>query len=494
MLDSWKNDPLPSSKATIAQEWLLGAEKELAHIEAQIRLLESSRQALLMPLVKYRVALAPHKSLPEHVLREIFIWSAHVDTQDSKLEADLISVVDPDWDALPDIRLIISQVCSRWRLIALDTRELWSDVRLDFNHRVYSRLLDVLLAWIERCGQRPLSWDLRGYPSDDRIVELLMRFSHRLRSLSIDCLLPSTVSNLTPQSMGILETLCLGDRCHNYTFNHAMKAVFEESPRLRSVTVHIQGAYLQMWRLPWHQIRELNLLLPSRASEYYPILSLCTALSSARIEIAGIRPTDLGGPNISLPEIRNLYLASPSLGDAEQYLQGVSTPSLVDLTLQFDDFSDRCFPHALSFPALQRVHVIGRLRNIKSRLPWLHAWYSAVEVYLPNTPLDSVFDQIADGSLLPNITLLTLYKTEPSALIAMLEARLANHTCSTITHVALTHPFLELTEKEIESFGKLMESGVFLAHGRWARPDRTLIEARAQSDFAEGRGLFEVAE
>ncbi|KAJ7473753.1 hypothetical protein B0H11DRAFT_2429610 [Mycena galericulata] len=493
-LDPWKNVPLPASKAPIAQKPCLTAEEELAWTQAQIQLSESHRQVPLESPNIYHAALAPHRYLPERVLRNIFIWSVHVDNQESKLEADLNSVVDPDWDALPDMRLIVCQVCSRWRSIALETPELWSDVRASFKERLYPRLVNVLLIWVVRSGQHPLSWDLRGYHDDSRIMDLLTQVSHRLRFLSIDCLVASPVAALPPRSIDLLETLCLGNKWNRYGFKFEfMKGLFAEAPRLRSVTSRMQGVHLRDWRLPWHQIHELNLLLPSPASQYYPILNQCPALTRARIEITHIQAADLDGPDVSLPKLCTLYLASPSLRDTEQFLQRISVPGLSDLTLQFNDIDHR-FNHALSFPALQRVHVPGPLRKSGNRLPWLRAWHSAVEVYLPNTDLYPVFDQIADGSLLPNATLLALYKTEPSAIIAMLEARLTSRTCSTITHVALTNSLLDVTVEQMDSFRKLLKNGVFLAHGPWARPDAASIEARARSDFETGQGLFEGAE
>ncbi|KAJ7865868.1 hypothetical protein B0H14DRAFT_3862135 [Mycena olivaceomarginata] len=136
-----------------------------------------------------------------------------------------------------------------------------------------------------------------------------------------------------------------------------------------------------------------------------------------------------------------------------------------------------------SFPTLQRLH-IGLLPEANQyQLPWLHAWSSAVEVSLTNASLDSdVLSQIAEGTLLPNATLLILRKVDVVlTLIGMLEARQASQSCSTITHVNLrTRKHWNLNQKQVN---RLKDIGVFVSN--WLELDypdhdsRKYIEAGA---------------
>ncbi|KAJ7814988.1 hypothetical protein B0H14DRAFT_3476630 [Mycena olivaceomarginata] len=117
-----------------------------------------------------------------------------------------------------------------------------------------------------------------------------------------------------------------------------------------------------------------------------------------------------------------------------------------------------------SFPTLQRLH-IGLLPEANQyQLPWLHAWSSAVEVSLTNASLDSdVLSQIAEGTLLPNATLLILRKVDVVlTLIGMLEARQASQSCSTITHVNLrTRKHWNLNQTQVN---RLKDIGVFVSN------------------------------
>jgi hypothetical protein len=85
-------------------------------------------------------------------------------------------------DGVPH-QVTISQVCSRWRQIALNTGTLWSNVGI--SHRVasdHSRCLSIYRIWVGRAGSLPLTVALTYY-NLDLLLEFVVPF--RLRTLDI---------------------------------------------------------------------------------------------------------------------------------------------------------------------------------------------------------------------------------------------------------------------------------------------------------------------
>ncbi|KAJ7679631.1 hypothetical protein B0H17DRAFT_1139159 [Mycena rosella] len=111
----------PAAQAAVARPWLLEADAKLAHVDREIQRLQAHRSALIEPLSLYCVVLAPHKSIPDDVLREIFIISAY--QEGAELETDLTQAAEAgeDREGARNIRLSICAVSSLWRAFALET-------------------------------------------------------------------------------------------------------------------------------------------------------------------------------------------------------------------------------------------------------------------------------------------------------------------------------------------------------------------------------------
>ncbi|KAF9442804.1 hypothetical protein P691DRAFT_630050, partial [Macrolepiota fuliginosa MF-IS2] len=113
------NDIIPSDvDARRIKTSLTHATLELKQLESNItqtqRRLESlcaRRDEMVDQTERYRIALAPYKRLPPEILREIFV-------------ACLPETVHlpPRTDEAP---LVLTRVCASWRILALDTQELW---------------------------------------------------------------------------------------------------------------------------------------------------------------------------------------------------------------------------------------------------------------------------------------------------------------------------------------------------------------------------------
>ncbi|KAJ7114829.1 hypothetical protein C8R44DRAFT_740190 [Mycena epipterygia] len=497
-LTAWKNDLLPDSDDVTARRWLLAAEKQLLAVEKQlagmndsIKELESRRDALLASVEVYRVALAPHKILPIDILREIFLCA-------SPTEAVLNDIVSPILGR-PQIRLILCQVCSNWRSVALDTHELWSDVRVDVGTGNTKHLLEILDIWLTRSGQCALTLHMTGVTNDPRAAMLLTRHSHRFRSLTTH--LRNPFVNSTAGSIDLLETLELHGSDDQAL--PLMKALLR-APRLSSVILRFidNPTNVELCTIPWHQLTELDLIdtfpLPS---QLYSILAGCGALTTANLGISSrdepVQPPDR---NFALPRLRKLTLIGDTLTTYASFLHHVELPSLADLTLLTVDRHDGIMS-SVAFPSIRRLCINESGNTDEGHalmvVPWLRACPSVVEVCLRHYGIsDSTLDEIAHGSLLPNVEMFTVYNADPRLLILALQTRQRSLHHSTVVETGVNSNFYGYARPSIEYIDSLIElmiSGVFLCasmHNYLNDPQRGEIQERARLDFEARTGVF----
>ena len=121
------NETYSDGDSKIIQRALFSVEKRLCDLQNHAT--ENTRGqiwALINEIHRYKVALAPHKKLSEDLLRYIFILCAG--NAPVRFPAQRETNKKDSHPRLPPIRLILSQVCSSWRQIALYSAELWNNV------------------------------------------------------------------------------------------------------------------------------------------------------------------------------------------------------------------------------------------------------------------------------------------------------------------------------------------------------------------------------
>ncbi|KAJ7114825.1 hypothetical protein C8R44DRAFT_740186 [Mycena epipterygia] len=437
-LAAWKNDPLPDHDALIARPWLLAAEKELANIDDEIKILDLRRSTLLTAVEVYRVALAPHKILPVDLIREIFICAV----QDSSPEPFLNGLTSRDLVSL-EIRLIICQVCSHWRRFSCHTT-------------AYSALTTILL---------PI------HSSQQPICRLAARICGLLETLEL------------PTDDGPLPSM----------------TAFARAPRLRSVTLRSvwNPINVEVCGIPWHQLTELYLdVMSPPPSQLWSILDGCNALGTAHLWM--FQPDGLVphvDRNIILPRLRTLALSGDDLTTYATFLHYIDLPSLEGLALLTEDRPSDIYFSVTTLPSVQRLSIdaSGDAHDAPMVVPWLRACPSAVAVCLRHYLMsDPTLDEIANGTLLPNVEMLTIYYADPGTVISALQAR-QKSLHSTITETGVHADFYtELSMHNIDSLTELMMSGVFLCDSDFGGdPERGEIEQRARFEFETGSGVFE---
>ncbi|KAJ7469116.1 hypothetical protein FB451DRAFT_1478956 [Mycena latifolia] len=475
---SFKNEPIPPSHALIARPWLLSAEAELARIDNEIHL-EARWNALLAPVEVYPLTPSPTADLDKIVESLMGNTSSHL-----------------------DVRLMISRVCSHWRLVVLGMPELWNNVGIQ---GCFS-LLKVVDLWLARSGLHPISLDIRS-ARDAGARSLLMRYSHRIRFLSLDSLEPLRALD---GSVDLLEKLVVqGVPGREVPIPTASVSVLRRAPRLRSITLRriSREAHLNLTPLgiPWQQLTEFCLdYMNIDVLQSYGILEECTALTCARLGLSYGPEVPTIGRKIALPELRKLDLRG-SLCKCTKFFGTFILPSLRELVVSGFSFYP-CDASGMydvpTFPALRHLTIYTddyeEAGERTPLTPWLAASPSAVDVRLPGyTMLNPVLSQIAEGSLLPNLEMLIIGHAEIPPLLATLQTRHGSLIHSTITEVGI-ESWVPGGPHEREGLAGLMKLGVFLGgyyeYKRDGYDARRKIANSARSDFENSSGLYKILE
>ncbi|KAJ7208321.1 hypothetical protein GGX14DRAFT_634029 [Mycena pura] len=132
------HDPTADQRAALSK---LNA--ELAQFKTHIPALEQKRQAIIDRL---NAVVYPVLTLPPEITSRIFV---HCLPHHGR--------VRPSPRSAP---LVLTQICGRWRAIALSTGELWTSLDVTANVLRPGRD-DLLKTWFSRAKRYPLSWTIR---------------------------------------------------------------------------------------------------------------------------------------------------------------------------------------------------------------------------------------------------------------------------------------------------------------------------------------------
>ncbi|KAF8635354.1 hypothetical protein AX17_003938 [Amanita inopinata Kibby_2008] len=137
------------------QKSAVNVEKDLEVVNATMDQLHEQQQTLSRNLTYYKAAVAPHKRLPDDVLREIFIACA-------RSRGTVQFPLCVNGRHIP--QLTLSHVCSTWRRVALSTGELWGNVNITYPWN--KNTWDAIETWFRRAGRSPVTLELSTLYSD----------------------------------------------------------------------------------------------------------------------------------------------------------------------------------------------------------------------------------------------------------------------------------------------------------------------------------------
>ncbi|KAK1215205.1 hypothetical protein PQX77_022193, partial [Marasmius sp. AFHP31] len=180
------NDP-PSSldHAALRREFealsetIISLNTTIDRLQASIDTLKSKRRELDALSPAYKSVLNPCRQLPNEILAKIFILC--VDRDISMLEDAITTLGNSVYPSTLDTKRspwVLSQVCVRWRNLALSLPKLWSTIDLywtpNLKQPCHAPFIDRRLAQtLQRAGNRPLSISWRHMSCRDTTFSVL---------------------------------------------------------------------------------------------------------------------------------------------------------------------------------------------------------------------------------------------------------------------------------------------------------------------------------
>ncbi|KAI5899778.1 uncharacterized protein SCHCODRAFT_02682742 [Schizophyllum commune H4-8] len=306
---------------------LRGLDRQICQLEGIIRALCIHRDDVRSNVDRKRALLSPIRCLPPEIMG-IIIDFAITSTFRRKRDSSLVK------------QHPVLQVCRRWRELAISMPRLWTNIVLyPCADRGWN---DTLALCIERSSSHPLHLVLhRGRPSwhttivmKDYYIHLpdlewkracvsLVGAAHRWRSMRLELLdAPSWLLDRTPffsQLKGLdLRRFGLSLRGDNQLFRDCPAL---DSLRLESLDVHNM-------RLPWSQLRRLEIHSSPDITSFVTALSQCPGLESLilSMDFQGV----FGPVPINLPALQSLTMRKSSYCA----LAFLIMPNLLDLRLE----------------------------------------------------------------------------------------------------------------------------------------------------------------
>ncbi|KAJ7593530.1 hypothetical protein C8J56DRAFT_931286 [Mycena floridula] len=321
-------DDLQRCNGEIAKQQLY-----LASLQKQQKILERHVQG-------YQSLISPIRKVPPEILQQIFILVC----TENRFDRDEINIPG----------LILSQVCSHWRLVCFDTTEVWSTISICTaqSHPCSNQAVRFLL---KRSDPSPLKLKINGLSDTGRARDLLGALaaeSNRWSELTLglgNMTLFVEVFAVIKSRLPILRSLTLPYLADKFP----ELDLFQVAPRLGTFNFDPDA---QDICVPWTQLRSLTLRGPTRPIQ---LLSRCPMLVSVEL----IRPIDRGVEFDDMPTESSLSSLMIEI-DTNHILRGV--PLLSQLTLpSLDSLSITRDP--LYLPNFGQVFPIAQLQSLFSR-------------------------------------------------------------------------------------------------------------------------------
>ncbi|KAJ6578130.1 hypothetical protein B0H19DRAFT_576156 [Mycena capillaripes] len=280
--------------------------------------------------------------IPPEILSEIFIFCHNQKVENPQ---------EPH-----NIPVYLTQICSFWRHLALNTPDLWSSVSLYFSGgwapstRAIMKFAD---AWLARGRPRKLALHIDMLSMDDSddvslgkapIGRLIAARARGWQKISFtgcsDKMTQEIIAILAGTSFPSLEEIELESWASIWdTRFDALRTL----PRLNCVRLRLGSARssqhdLTLLFLPWAQLKDLSITAPISGRAFLEILPNCPELAILQLHVL-LDITAGGLPIITLSKLSQLSLTAntPPGGssDVDSFLDALDLPSLHDLDLYF---------------------------------------------------------------------------------------------------------------------------------------------------------------
>ena len=331
-----KSNVPPSETESKRFRELIRAEQAKYHsIAVDVEALSEQRQAIQDQIQAFKNVISPARRLPPETVTDIF-----------RLCNALEDEIFPNPLAAP---LLLTQICSGWRQVALQTPDLWTDLYFHVQENATSETHYLAKTWIERCRHHTFSMNVQSFDMlPDPFLDLLTIRPAMINFLELEIphdaftfleKLPSEVVFPNLQILRVHPSVQNPDLEENWLLWPDSVRVFKSAPKLENVSMGFQvdGCDPASLHLPWHQLKELRLNTPfSEARVPYnnvrSILRKCTLLETCMVALDALTlDVDLNGI-INLPHLERLVVII-NINHGTRFFESMALPQLKDLTL-----------------------------------------------------------------------------------------------------------------------------------------------------------------
>ncbi|TFK46127.1 hypothetical protein OE88DRAFT_1056411 [Heliocybe sulcata] len=251
------------------------------------------------------------------------------------------------------VQVVLLQVCSLWRDVALHTPGLWCSMKIPLTGYVTALgtlrvtvpfWTEIMRTWVERSGCLPLSIHLDDYrlatasPSDAP-YKLLLGTIARCKNLKITTCFPSQslISALcdTSSHFPMLEGLEMG-WIHASVLrdpSFLLTGKFASLPALRRLECHWPIWHMDLSNVPWTQLTCLGLHDLTSARKCLQLLEQCHVLESCTLAFdAGLNDIETGSV-LQLDNLVKFAVERHCQDTIDAFISRLRMPSLLHLSL-----------------------------------------------------------------------------------------------------------------------------------------------------------------
>ncbi|KAJ6497637.1 hypothetical protein C8R45DRAFT_983675 [Mycena sanguinolenta] len=335
-----------------------------AHLTEQFERLKVRLDNARERLGSHTKSLSFSREIPVEVLEVIFCFCLPED------------YVEPSRLLAP---LLLCQICSAWRKVALVTPLLWNSLSLHLSRR-RGAWKEFLQCWLGRSARSPLSISFEGTQDiqyfNDHVVKVLLPFAPRWRHLKLD-VGSSAMMRLLNDSMPMLETLEINVRGYPGVYISS-----SDVPHLRSLTLLGDKTDPMRVHVPWARLTQFNgEKFPLELDKCFLLLDKCKNLTHCAIRLSSVSSISasqaLGILPVSMPRLRSLVVIGPiRVVAVTVFFANVDLPNLDTLKLVNE------LHEAFYLGAVSSLVALARRSNLRSL--WLTG----------GRPLDGLFDMV----------------------------------------------------------------------------------------------------
>ncbi|KAJ6606313.1 hypothetical protein DFH09DRAFT_5495 [Mycena vulgaris] len=263
-------------------------------------------------------SLAPITVIPFEILSDIFIHCL------------------PENSAFPNATeapLLLGQICSAWRYVALSTPMLWCSLAIRYEEKPDADSLALWLSRARRCALAICVIGQRQHHGSRVLFDTICQYSPQWRYLEFAAPFDVLSQLHVGKTLPLLEKLVIGSRVA--TENNELVTVFSDAPRLSNVQITLDGRSTTgpgHIILPWAQLTSFTGSQFSLEECLYVLLSAPSLVNATFDYVGRIRGQHVS-PLPPLPHLKSLTLFGHDTETLVEIMRCLTAPALEILNL-----------------------------------------------------------------------------------------------------------------------------------------------------------------